>query len=235
MKSSFDFTNSNSFCAFETFSPTKRDLIYDGIQHASQCFKMLDILEMASLDEIIDAKDLISKEVICQENPQVQSEWFRPGPYPKPETCASLSSPCSLVVDKSIWATSSLGVVVRCVFPGFLLFFFFFFQLCCPLRFQNSTQTCQWEGFLLFGNFSSFTTTSPEWVSVHNSFVSLFVFYILFYLLLKRMGCLSGCVVSSTRVQKLFCESFSAFKWSFDKLVGGESGLPVLFLCHLGT
>ena len=36
---------------------------------------MLDILEMASLDEIIDAKDLISKEVICQENPQVQSEW----------------------------------------------------------------------------------------------------------------------------------------------------------------
>ena len=28
---------------------------------------MLDILEMASLDEIIDAKDLISKEVICQE------------------------------------------------------------------------------------------------------------------------------------------------------------------------
>ena len=71
MKSSFDFTNSISFCAFETFSPTKRDLIYDGIQHASRCFKMLDILEMASLDEIIDAKDLISKEVICQETMQI--------------------------------------------------------------------------------------------------------------------------------------------------------------------
>ena len=70
LKSSFDFANSNSFCAFETFSPTKRDLIYDGIQHALQYLTMLDILQMASLDdEIVDAKDLISKEVMCQENP----------------------------------------------------------------------------------------------------------------------------------------------------------------------
>lgn len=30
---------------------------------------MLGTLKMASLDEILDAKDLISKEVICQENP----------------------------------------------------------------------------------------------------------------------------------------------------------------------
>lgn len=50
--------------------PLQREiLIYDGIQHVSQCFKMLDTLKMASLDEILDAKDLISKEVICQENP----------------------------------------------------------------------------------------------------------------------------------------------------------------------
>ena len=40
-----------------------------------------------------------------------------------------------------------------------------------------------------------------------NSFASLFVFYILSYFLLKRMGCLSGCLVSSTTVQKLFCGS----------------------------
>ena len=65
--------------------------------------------------------------------------------------------------------------------------------------------------FLLFGNFS-FMTPSPDCVSIPNSFVSLFVFYILSYLLLKRMGCLSGCLVSSTRVQKLFCGSCSAFK-----------------------
>ena len=97
---------------------------------------------------------------------------------------------------------------------------FFSFRLCCPLRFQNSPQTRRWEGFLLFGNFSSFTTPSPGRVSIPNSFVSLFVFYILSYLLSKRMGCLSGCLVSSASIQKLFCGSCSAFKWSFDQFWG---------------
>ena len=99
-------------------------------------------------------------------------------------------------------------------------FFFFPCRLCCPLRFQSSPQTHQWEGFLLFGNFSSFTTSSPGQMSVPNSFVSLFVFYILSYLLLKRMGCLSGCLMFSASIQKLFCGSCSAFKWSFDEFVG---------------
>ena len=100
-------------------------------------------------------------------------------------------------------------------------FFFLSSQLCCPLRCQNSPQTRLWEGFLLFGNFS-FTTPSPGWVSVPNSFVSHFVFYILSYLLSKRMGCHSGCLVSSASIQKLFCGSFSAFKWSFDEFWGDK-------------
>ena len=49
--------------------------------------------------------------------------------------------------------------------------------------------------------------------------VSLFVFYILSYLFSKRMGCLSGCLVSSARIQKLFCGSFSAFQWSSDEFM----------------
>ena len=101
---------------------------------------------------------------------------------------------------------------------GFI--FFSFSWLCCPLRFQNSPETHRWEGFLLFGNFSSFATPSPGWVSIPNSFVSLFVFYILSYLLSKRMGCLSGCLVSSASIQKLFCGICSAFKCSFDEFVG---------------
>ena len=40
----------------------------------------------------------------------------------------------------SIWATSPLGVAVRCIFCGFFLFPS---QLCCPLRFRNSPQTHQ--------------------------------------------------------------------------------------------
>ena len=96
----------------------------------------------------------------------------------------------------------------------------FFIWLCCLLRFQNSPRTCQWEGFLLFGNVSSFMIPSPGWVSIPNSFVSLFVFYILSYLLSKRMGYFSGFPVSSTSIQKLFCGICSAFKWSFDEFVG---------------
>ena len=51
-------------------------------------------------------------------------------------------------------------------------------------------------------------------------FVSLFIFYILSYRLSKTMGCLSGCLVSFTSVQKLFCGICSAFKCSFDEFVG---------------
>ena len=98
---------------------------------------------------------------------------------------ASQFSPCLLVVDISIWATSPLGVAVRCEICGFYLFIFSS-QLCCPLRFQNSPQTRRREGFLVFGNFS-LTTPSPGRVSVPNSFVSLFIFYILSYLLLKAV------------------------------------------------
>ena len=52
------------------------------------------------------------------------------------------------------------------------------------------------------------------------SFVSLFIFYIFSYLLLETVGCLSGCLMSSASIQKLFCGFCSAFKCSFDEFVG---------------
>ena len=64
---------------------------------------------------------------------------------------------------------------------GFFVFCFCFClssRLRWPLRFQNSPQTHRWECVLLFGNFSSFMTPSPGWITVPNSLVSLFVFYI---------------------------------------------------------
>ena len=99
-------------------------------------------------------------------------------------------------------------------------------QLCCLLRLQNPPQNHLWEGFLLYGNFSSFTTPSPGQISVPNSFASLFVFYILSYLHSKRMGCLSGYLVFSASIQKLFCGSCSAFKWSFDEFLGEKVVFP---------
>ena len=65
---------------------------------------------------------------------QIVLRAFGPGPYPKHGTHTSLSSSCSLVADKSIWATFPLGVVVRRLFCGD---FCSFSQLCCPLRFQT--------------------------------------------------------------------------------------------------
>ena len=106
----------------------------------------------------------------------------------------------------------------------YIIYSFFFSQLYCPLRFQNSLETCQWEGFLVLGNFP-FTTPSPGQVSIPNSFVSLFIFCILSYHLSKKMGCLSGCLVSSARVLKLFCGICSAFKWSLMNLWGRKWSL----------
>ena len=71
-------------------------------------------------------------------------------------------------------------------FMRFLIVYLFFFSLlCCPLCFQSSAQIRQWEGFLVFGNFSLFKTPFLGWNSVSPSFVSFFVFYIFSYLLSK--------------------------------------------------
>ena len=67
---------------------------------------------------------------------------------------------------------------------------------------------------------SFFKTPFPGRRSVPTSFVSLFIFYIFSYLLSKTMGCFSGCLMSSTSIQKLFCGIYSAFKCSFDEFVG---------------
>ena len=64
-----------------------------------------------------------------------------------------------------------------------------------------------------------FKTPFPGWISVPTSFVSLFVFYILSYLLSKTVGCLSGCLMSSASIQKLFCGICLVFECSFDEFV----------------
>ena len=53
-----------------------------------------------------------------------------------------------------------------------------------------------------------------------------FYLYIFSYLLLKTMGCLSGCLMSSASIQMLFCVIYSAFKCSFDEFVGEKLVSP---------
>ena len=128
---------------------------------------------------------------------------------------ASPSSPRSLVVDASLWATSLLTFEVRCVFCEF---FFFPSQLCCSLRFQNSPHTHQWEGFLLCGNFS-FMTPSPGQVSTPNSFVSRFAVIFCPTSFWREWAAFLGAWCPLASIQKLFCGVCSAFKWSFDEFV----------------
>ena len=73
---------------------------------------------------------------------------------------------------------------------------------------------------------SSIKTPFPGRVSVPSSFVSLFIFYVLSYLLSKTMGCFSGRLMSSASDQKLFCEVCSAFNYSFDEFVGEKVVSP---------
>ena len=155
-----------------------------------------------------------------------------------------LPNPHLLLEDMSVWATSPLAVVVRCIFCGF------FFPPSYVALWDSKTphrHACE--------RVSCCVETSPSWLppqegSPSLNLLSLFVFYILSCLLLKRLGCLSGCLVSSTSVQKLFYGSCSTFKWSFDEFVGEKVvscpiPLPswdcpppvlffVLFLFHLG-
>ena len=103
-----------------------------------------------------------------------------------------------------------MGFIYLCIYPtGYV-----------ALQDSKTPHRPACESFLVSGNFSSFNTAFPGWISVPNSFVSLFIFYIFSYLLSKTMGCFSGCLMSSASVQKLFCGIHSAFKCSFEEFVG---------------
>ena len=99
------------------------------------------------------------------------------------------------------------------------MFIYFSSLLCCPLCFQGSAQTWQWECFLVFGNFSLFKTALPGWSSIPTSFASFFCLLYFFLPPFKELGCFSGCLMSSAGIQKLFCGIYSAFKCSFDEFV----------------
>ena len=80
----------------------------------------------------------------------------------------------------------------------------------------------------------TFTFPFPEWSSVPTSFVPFFVVYIFSYLLLKTMGCFSGCLMSSAVIQKLFCGIYSAFKCSFNEFLGEKVVSPPYSSAILG-
>ena len=106
----------------------------------------------------------------------------------------------------SVWATSPLGVVVRLVICGVYLFFFLLVMLPSEIPKLTTDLPVRVSWCLE----TSPPLRLPPWdESMSLTLLSLFIFYILSYLLLKTMGCPSGYLVSSTSIQKLFCGIFS--------------------------
>ena len=102
---------------------------------------------------------------------------------------------------------------------GFLFCFVFFWLWYVAFWDSKTPHRLNCERVSYYVKTSPPSRLPPQDRSPSLTLFSLFVLYILSYLLSKRTGYLSGCPVFSASVQKLFCGSCSAFKWSFDEFV----------------
>ena len=138
------------------------------------------------------------------------------------------------MADAGICTASLLGVTVGHVIWGVKLFIYSSSWLGCPLWFQGSPQTWQWEYFLVFGNFSLFKDSLPGMEL--RPYLFCLCFYLLYFVLppFKDNGLLFW-------VPDVLCQHPEVVLWSllsvqmfFRWICWGESGLPVLFLTILG-
>ena len=141
--------------------------------------------------------------------------------------CPSLFSPHFLVVGAGVWGTFLLEVAFRHVICGFYLFFL---PVRLPSEIQKLPPGPRVRGFPGVWKLPLLRLPSRDG-SPSLAFVSLFIFYILSYLLSKTMGCFSERLMSSASGQKLLCEVCSAFKCSFNEFVGEK----VVFLSYSST
>ena len=105
---------------------------------------------------------------------------------------------------------------------------------CCPLRFQGSPQTHQWECFLVFENLSFLRLPSQD-RSPSLPLLSLFLSFISFPISFRRQWAAflgTWCPRQHSEVVLWNLLSIQMFFWW---ICGGESGLSVLFFCHLRT
>ena len=123
---------------------------------------------------------------------------------------------------------------------GFNYLFIFppcYVALCASkARHRLSSESVSWclETSLFLRLPSRDGTPFPGRTSLPTSFVSFFVFYIFSYLFLKTMIWFSGCLMSSARIQKLFCGVCSALKCSFEEFLREKVVFPSYSSAILG-
>ena len=138
-------------------------------------------------------------------------------------TGASLPSPCMLAAGAGICAASlllgmySVGLIIYlCFLPIILPSQIPRLATDPPERVFHGV----WKPLFFFLRLPSPDRSQPL------PLLSLFIFYILSYLLLKTMGCFSGRLISSASIQKLFCGICLGLKCSFDEFVGEKVVSP---------
>ena len=133
---------------------------------------------------------------------------------------ASLRRPCLLVADAGICAASSVGSYRWARNLWVLIIYLFFLPIMLRSEVPRLTTDLPVRVFLGVWKLLSFLRLPSQDGSPSLPLLSLFLSFIFFsYLLLKIMGCFSGCLMSSASIQKLFCRIYSAFKCSFDEFV----------------
>ena len=80
----------------------------------------------------------------------------------------------------------------NCHWTPILWWFFFFFRLCCPLRFQSSPLTPPVRGFPIVWKLFNLHDSLPRMRLCPEILCLSFSLYLLSYLILKRLVCLSG-------------------------------------------
>ena len=164
---------------------------------------------------------------ISQWLPQIVLRALRPRPYPKDQRCCCRRLPVQPRSPRPCWWPMQASGLLLCwqlQLGAYSVGYFFFLLVILPFEIPKLPTDPPVREFPT-------VETSPSWLPPQDgspslTLFSLFVFYILPYFLLKRMGCLSGCLVSFASLQKLFCGSRSAFQWSFDEFVGEKVVSP---------
>ena len=86
----------------------------------------------------------------------------------------------------------------------------------------------------MFGNFSSFMTPSPGWVSIPNSLALFLSFTFCPTSFRREWAAFLGAWCLTPAFRSCFVE-FAQHSNDLSMNLWGESGLPILFLCHLMT
>ena len=160
---------------------------------------------------------------LCQSHLFHQSvlKEFNSGPFPKDRWHSPhLSTHSPVMADRCEHVNNFLaGNCDLAWFLWSLLFIYLFFRLCFPLRFLSSPLTPSVGVFPVVWKFLLLHDAIPRMGHCPQIYCLSFCLYLSSYLIPKRLLCLSGYLVSSSSVQKLFCGSCSTCRWSFDVFV----------------